>query len=93
MSWYTGHSRVTNHYTLLLNYSQLHANFVPYAQLARLRSDRTAGTLGSHGEWTKWQYLDYVGNNVEGGVLKVIDFNNTSQGSAKLADKILFSFW
>lgn len=27
MSWYTGHSRVTNHYTLLLNYSQLHAKF------------------------------------------------------------------
>jgi hypothetical protein len=82
MSWYTGHSRVTNHYTLLLNYSQLHANFVTYAQLVRLRSDRTFGTLVSHGQSAKRQHLDYVENKVEDGVLKVVVFKKTSQGSA-----------
>jgi len=81
MSWYTGHSRVTNHYTLLLNYPQLHANFVTNVQLVRLRSDRTFGTLVSHGEWAKRQHLDYVESKVEDGVLKVVLFMKMSQGS------------
>jgi hypothetical protein len=66
---------------MLLNYSQLHANFVPYAQLARLRSDRTAGTLGSHGEWKNWQHLDFIENKIEGEVLTVVVFKKTTHGS------------
>lgn len=42
MSWYSGHSRVTNRYTLLLNYSQLRANVVTCAQLVSLRSIESA---------------------------------------------------
>jgi hypothetical protein len=57
-------------------------NFVTYAQLVRLRSDITFGTLASHGEWAKRQHLDYVENEVEDGVLKVVGLKQTSRPSA-----------
>jgi len=54
-----------------------------YTQLARLRSDRTAGMLCSHGKQAKWQHLDYVKKKtVEDDVLQLVVFRQTSQSPA-----------